>query len=141
MSNLLLIESPGKLRKLAQILGQGWVIKASMGHVRELANDGEDSLGFDLNDDRIDCRYEPRGARGQAVLAELRQAVKQADQVYIATDPDREGETIGWHLQQALKLKNPHRVTNRRIRQSRDRPSPKIRSIINCRRTCARLFR
>ncbi|MCX5964331.1 MAG: type I DNA topoisomerase [Cyanobacteria bacterium] len=115
MSNLLLIESPGKLRKLAQILGQGWVIKASMGHVRELANDGEDSLGFDLNDDRIDCRYEPRGARGQAVLTELRQAVKQADQVYIATDPDREGETIGWHLQQALKLKNPHRVTYREI--------------------------
>jgi DNA topoisomerase I len=111
MANLLLIESPGKLRKLAQILGQGWTIKASMGHVRELANDGEDALGFDLTGDHIDCRYEPRGPRGQKVLSELRQAVKQADQVYIATDPDREGETIGWHLQQALKLKNPHRVT------------------------------
>ena len=111
MKNLLLIESPGKLRKLAQILGRDWTIKASMGHVRELANDGEDSLGFDLTGDRIDCRYEARGTRGAKVLAELRQAVKQADQVYIATDPDREGETIGWHLQQALKLKNPHRVT------------------------------
>ena len=94
MSKLLLIESPGKLRKLAQILGKGWVIKASMGHVRELANDGEDSLGFDLNDDRIDCRYEPRGTRGQAVLAELRQAVKQADQVYIATDPGGLAESL-----------------------------------------------
>jgi DNA topoisomerase I len=110
MANLLLIESPGKLRKLAQILGQGWTIKASMGHVRELANDGEDALGFDLLGEEINCRYEARGARGQKVLSELRQAVKQADQVYIATDPDREGETIGWHLQQALKLKNPHRV-------------------------------
>jgi DNA topoisomerase I len=110
MANLLLIESPGKLRKLAQILGQGWTIKASMGHVRELANDGEDALGFDLLGEEINCRYEARGARGQKVLSELRQAVKQADQVYIATDPDREGETIGWHLQQALKLKNPYRV-------------------------------
>lgn len=111
MTKLLLIESPGKLRKLAQILGRDWVIKASMGHVRELANDGEDALGFDLLGDEIRCRYEARGSRGKKVLAELKQAVKQADQVYIATDPDREGETIGWHLQQALKLKNPHRVT------------------------------
>lgn len=135
MAKLLLIESPGKLRKLAQILGQGWVIKASMGHVRELANDGEDSLGFDLKDDRIDCRYEARGARGQAVLNELKQAVKQADQVYIATDPDREGETIGWHLQQALKLKNPHRVTYREItaesvKAAIDRPSKLDQSLI-----------
>lgn len=110
MVNLLLIESPGKSKKLSQILGPGWTVKASMGHVRELADDGEDSLGFDLLDHRIECRYEPRGAKGKQVLSDLRQAVKQADAVYIATDPDREGETIGWHLQQALRLKNPRRV-------------------------------
>ncbi len=110
MANLLLIESPGKSKKLSQILGAGWMVRASMGHVRELANDGEDALGFDLSGDRIECRYEPRGAKGKKVLADLRQAVKQADLVYIATDPDREGETIGWHLQQELRLKNPHRV-------------------------------
>jgi DNA topoisomerase-1 len=110
MVNLLLIESPGKSKKLSQILGSGWIVKASMGHVIELAEDGEDSLGFDFLDRRIDCRYEPRGARGKQVLSDLRQAVKQADAVYIATDPDREGETIGWHLQQELKLKNPYRV-------------------------------
>lgn len=110
MANLLLIESPGKSKKLSQILGAGWIVKASMGHVRELADDGEDALGFDLHDRRIECRYEPRGAKGKKVLAELRQAVKQADAVYIATDPDREGETIGWHLQQALRLNNPRRV-------------------------------
>ena len=118
MTNLLLIESPGKLKKLSQILGAGWLVRASMGHVRELANDGEDALGFDLQESTIDCRYEPRGARGKTVLADLRQAVKQADQVYIATDPDREGETIGWHLQQALKLKNPHRVVYSEITAS-----------------------
>lgn len=119
MPNLLLIESPGKLKKLGQILGPGWLVKASMGHVRELANDGMDSLGFDLGEtamvgDRssgtIACRYQPRDARSKKVLAELRQAVKKADRVYIATDPDREGETIGWHLQEALRLKNSQRV-------------------------------
>ncbi|MBE9100351.1 type I DNA topoisomerase [Vacuolonema iberomarrocanum] len=110
MPNLLLIESPGKLKKLGQILGSGWIIKASMGHVRELANDGEDALGFDLGGQSIDCRYRPRDARSKKVLSDLRHAVKQADRVYIATDPDREGETIGWHLQQALNLRNPQRV-------------------------------
>jgi DNA topoisomerase-1 len=110
MVNLLLIESPGKLKKLGQILGPGWIVKASMGHIRELANDGEDALGFDLEGTQIHCRYEPRDARAKKVLAELRQAVKQASAVYIATDPDREGETIGWHLQQELRLKNPRRV-------------------------------
>jgi DNA topoisomerase-1 len=110
MPNLLLIESPGKLKKLGQILGPGWIVKASMGHVRELANDGDDALGFDLGETAIACRYHPRDARAQKVLTDLRQAVKQADRIYIATDPDREGETIGWHLQEALHLKNPQRV-------------------------------
>ncbi|MBD1913960.1 MULTISPECIES: type I DNA topoisomerase [unclassified Leptolyngbya] len=109
MANLLLIESPGKSKKLSQILGPGWIVKASMGHIRELANDGEDALGFDLGN-TIDCRYIPRGDRGKKVIADLRQAVKQAEAVYIATDPDREGETIGWHLQQELRIKNPRRV-------------------------------
>lgn len=110
MANLLLIESPGKVKKLGQILGSGWIIKASMGHVRELANDGVDALGFEMEAGRIDCHYQPRDTRSKKVLSELRQAVKSADRVYIATDPDREGETIGWHLQQALHLKNPQRV-------------------------------
>ena len=110
MAKLLLIESPGKLKKLSQILGPGWIVKASMGHIRELTNEGEDSLGFDLSGDRITCKYAPRDARAKKTIATLRQAVKQADTVYIATDPDREGETIGWHLQQALRLKSPQRV-------------------------------
>ncbi|MEO1592165.1 MAG: type I DNA topoisomerase [Cyanobacteria bacterium J06632_22] len=110
MPNLLLIESPGKIKKLGQILGPGWIVKASVGHVRELANDGEDALGFDLTEREILCRYQPRNAKAKKVLADLRQAVKRADAVYLATDPDREGETIGWHLQQALRLKNPRRV-------------------------------
>lgn len=111
MKKLLLIESPGKLKKLSQILGTDWIVKASMGHIRELANDGEDALGFDLNDNRINCRYQPRNTRARSVIQDLRQAVKQATEIYIATDPDREGETIGWHLQQELRLQKPLRIT------------------------------
>ncbi|MGB3299069.1 MAG: type I DNA topoisomerase, partial [Phormidesmis sp.] len=110
MTKLLLIESPGKLKKLSQILGPDWIVKASMGHIRELTNEGEDSLGFEMEGQQIRCQYAPRDERAKKTIAGLRQAVKQADTVYIATDPDREGETIGWHLQQALRLKNPHRV-------------------------------
>lgn len=129
MTKLLLIESPGKLKKLSQILGSDWVVKASMGHVRELANDGESSLGFDLEGDRVLCRYQPRGSRGKQTLAELRRAVEGASEVYLATDPDREGETIAWHLQQALGIRNSLRVTYSEItptavRQAIARPRP-----------------
>ncbi|MEO0707990.1 MAG: type I DNA topoisomerase [Cyanobacteria bacterium J06649_5] len=110
MSKLLLIESPGKIKKLSQILGPSWTVKASMGHIRELTNEGEDSLGFDMDGTEIRCKYAPRDIRAKKTISSLRQAVKQADTVYIATDPDREGETIGWHLQQALRLKKPYRV-------------------------------
>ncbi|WP_017302325.1 toprim domain-containing protein [Nodosilinea nodulosa] len=130
MPNLLLIESPGKVKKLEQILGSGWVIKASMGNVRELANDGDDALGFDLGAGSIDCRYQPRDARSKKVLAELRQAVKAADRVYIATDPDREGETIGWHLQQALNLRNPQRVVYSEITSQAVRAAMQPKTLI-----------
>lgn len=110
MTRLLLIESPGKIKKLSQILGSGWIVKASMGHIRELADDGEDALGFDLHGDRLTCRYTPRSAQAKQILKDLRAVVKTADQVYIATDADREGETIGWHLQEELRLKSAQRI-------------------------------
>ena len=61
-SKLLIVESPGKIKKLGQILGPTWLVKASVGHIRELASDGEDSLGFDLNGHSVHCRFVPRGA-------------------------------------------------------------------------------
>ena len=128
---LLLIESAGKLKKLKSILGSGWNVKATMGHVVELANDGEDSLGFTLDKEhnRADCRYIPRGARGKKILAELRSVVRQAESVILATDPDREGETIAWHLAQQLRLKNPTRVvyteiTEKAVRSAIAHPRP-----------------
>lgn len=109
-TKLLIVESPGKVKKLSQILGSDWLIKASMGHVRELADDGADSLGFDLDEDTVRCRFVARGTRGKETLQTLRSAVKQVKTVVLATDPDREGETIAWHIQQALNLRNPQRV-------------------------------
>lgn len=109
-TNLLIVESPGKVKKLSQILGSDWLVRASMGHVRELANDGINSLGFDLTDCTVQCRFVPRGARGKETIAHLKSAVQQVKTVVLATDDDREGETIAWHLQQALNLKQPQRV-------------------------------
>ena len=101
-SKLLIVESPGKIKKLGQILGPTWLVKASVGHIRELASDGEDSLGFDLNGHTVHCRFVPRGERGAKTIQGLRAAVRQVKTVVLATDPDREGETIAWHLQQAI---------------------------------------
>lgn len=146
---LLLIESAGKLSKLKSILGSGWTVKATMGHIVELANDGEDSLGFtlDLERQRVECNYTPRGARGKRVLAELRAAVKQAETVFLATDPDREGETIAWHLAQQLRLKNPQRVvyseiTEKAVRNAIARPRPIDQNLVaagRCRDTLDKL--
>ncbi|NJK53844.1 MAG: type IA DNA topoisomerase, partial [Leptolyngbyaceae cyanobacterium SU_3_3] len=109
-SKLLIVESPGKIKRLKEILGSGWIVKASMGHVRELANDGVDSLGFELVGQTVRCRYVPRGDRGRETIAQLRAVVNQVQTVILATDEDREGEVISWHLQQALNLKKPQRV-------------------------------
>ncbi len=109
-TKLLIVESPGKVKKLSQILGSDWLVKASMGHIRELANDGEDSLGFDLEANSVRCRFMARQPRGKETIQTLRLALKQVKTVVLATDPDREGETIAWHIQQALNLKNPQRV-------------------------------
>ncbi len=107
---ILIVESPGKTKTLKSILGAGWQVLASMGHIRELAQDGLDNLGFDLIDDQVQCRYVAREARGQEVIARLRAAIRGDQQVYLASDPDREGEAISWHIAQVRGLKNPRRV-------------------------------
>lgn len=118
MSNLLIVESPGKIKKLKSILGVGWEVKASVGHIRQLANDGDGSLGFDMEEHRIACRYVPRDDRAKQTIAGLKTAAQQAKQVFIASDPDREGETIGWHIAQVLDLKKPKRVIYQEITET-----------------------
>ncbi len=102
---LMIIESPGKIEKLSAILGPGWKIAASVGHVRDLPlkQTGVESPDFKP-------KYELT-ERGISVIAKLKNLAKDADAVYLATDPDREGESISWHLQQCLRLSNPFRVT------------------------------
>jgi len=103
--NLMIVESPGKVKKIREILGTGWMVEASVGHVRDLP---ERELGVELPD--FKPMYVPT-QRGKEVLAKLKKAVDRADTVFLATDLDREGEAIAWHLKAALKLQNPQRVT------------------------------
>ncbi len=102
---LMIIESPGKIKKLSSILGSDWKIVASVGHVRDLP---EKQIGVEAPD--FKPHYEMT-ERGVGVIAKMKPLVKDAEAVYLATDPDREGESISWHLQQCLKLTNPLRVT------------------------------
>jgi DNA topoisomerase-1 len=115
MAKLLIVESPGKLKTLRSILGAGWNVQPSVGHITELAHDGDDALGFELGDNQVICRYIARGDRGREVIQKLKAAAKNADEVYLATDPDREGEAIAWHVAQQLKLSNPKRVVYTQI--------------------------
>jgi DNA topoisomerase I len=107
---LLVVESPGKVKKLSQILGSEWIVRASCGHIRELSDQGEYSLGFTMDGRNIRCNYVPRDQRAKETIQQLKAVTKQVDEVVLATDPDREGETIAWHLQEVLGLKEPKRV-------------------------------
>lgn len=96
---LLIVESPAKVKTIKKYLGEDFDIKASNGHVRDLP---KSQMGIDVEND-----YEPKyiTIRGKGdLLADLRKSVKKADKIYLATDPDREGEAISWHLSKALKL-------------------------------------
>jgi DNA topoisomerase-1 len=109
---LLIVESPGKIRKIQEFLGPEWKVAASVGHVRDMP---VKKMGVAAPDFKPE--YEPT-ERGADVLKRLAALVKTADAVYLATDPDREGEAIAWHLADALKLKNPQRITYTEITRS-----------------------
>lgn len=98
MATLVIVESPNKTKKLSAVLGGQFRVVASVGHVRDLP---EKEIGVAAPDYRPG--YVPT-KKGKEVLARLREEVKKADNVILATDPDREGEAIAWHLREALKL-------------------------------------
>ena len=101
----IIVESPAKIRTIQRYVGPGFTIHASLGHVRDLPQTG---LGVDV-EQGFAPQYEiiPRARK---VIAQLKKALKDADEVYLATDPDREGEAIAWHLAQALGLRSPRRM-------------------------------
>jgi DNA topoisomerase-1 len=96
--HLVIVESPAKAKTINKYLGDDYVVKASMGHVRDLPSKG---MGVDLK--TFVPEYEILASRGK-VMGELRKLAKQSDRVYLATDLDREGEAIAWHLKEALEL-------------------------------------
>jgi DNA topoisomerase-1 len=99
MYRLLLVESPAKQKRIAAILGQGWRVEATRGHVRDLP---QDSLGIEVNDDfRPQYEVLPRQAN---TVKRLLKAIREAESVFVATDLDREGEAIAWHVLQMADL-------------------------------------
>ena len=98
-SNLVIVESPSKAKTIGKYLGPEYTVKASMGHLRDLP---KSTMGVDLKHD-FDPEYIPVPGK-ENIIEELRKAARSADTVYLATDPDREGEAISWHLKELLEL-------------------------------------
>ena len=112
---LVIVESPAKVKTIKKFLGKNYEVVASNGHVRDLP---KSQMGIDFDND-FEPKYITIRGKGE-ILAKLRKEVKKADKVYLATDPDREGEAISWHLSQALKLdqKDVQRITFNEITQT-----------------------
>lgn len=100
--NLVIVESPSKSKTIEKYLGSDYEVTSSKGHIRDLATSGKGGLGIDMENN-----YEPKyviNKDKKEVVKELKKCVKDADYVYLATDPDREGEAISWHLAQVLDI-------------------------------------
>ena len=112
--NLVIVESPSKAKTIGRYLGPNYEVKASMGHLRDLP---KSTMGVDL-DGSFEPQYQPLAGK-EEIIADLRKAAKRAGTVYLATDPDREGEAISWHLKELLGLteEDAHRVTFNEITQ------------------------
>ncbi len=139
--DLIIVESPTKAKTLQKFLGPDYKILSSYGHVRDLP---KGSFGVDLEHD-----FKPKytvTAKGKTTVKELKGEVKKADHIYLATDPDREGEAISWHLVEALKLDKPetekvegpeyerivfHEITKGAINDALQHPRPLDENLVN----------
>ena len=113
--NLIIVESPAKSKTIKKFLGKNYEVVASNGHVRDMP---KSQMGVDFEND-FEPKYITIRGKGE-ILAGLRKEVKKADKIYLATDPDREGEAISWHLMKALKLegKKVYRISFNEITKS-----------------------
>src|ERR1700722_5250527 len=107
VKSLVIVESPAKAKTISKILGKDYTVKASVGHVRDLP---VKKLGVNVRKN-FEPEYEILADK-EPIVAELRAAAAEADKVYLAPDPDREGEAIAWHLSEVLDLpaKKIHRI-------------------------------
>ena len=124
--NLVIVESPAKAKTIGKYLGSSFKVTSSMGHLRDLP---KSTLGVDV-DDGFKPDYQPVKAR-DSTIKELKAAVKSCTNIYLATDPDREGEAISWHLKELLKLPDDrafrvtfNEITQKVVRASIDNPRP-----------------
>jgi len=120
MNNLVIVESPSKAKTIGMYLGRGYTVKASMGHLRDLP---KSTMGVDL-ERGFTPKYIPVAGKTD-LIKELKKAAAEADTVYLATDPDREGEAISWHLKELLELPDEktcrvtfNEITQRVVRES-----------------------
>lgn len=126
---LIIVESPTKAKTIGQYLGRDYTVKASMGHVRDLP---KSELG--VNTETFEPKYVSSG-RPQ-VMKDLRSAAASADHILLATDPDREGEAIAWHIAELLKIKQPqrlefHEITRPAIQHALETPQPLNRALFD----------
>src|SRR5512145_1232073 len=107
INNLVIVESPAKAKTIEKFLGKDFMVKSSMGHIRDLSKEG---LGIDINNKFKPTYIVP--ADKKKIVADLKDSVKNAKTVWLASDEDREGEAIAWHLCEELKLdqKNTRRI-------------------------------
>ena len=102
--NLVIVESPAKSKTIEKYLGSDYKVLSSKGHIRDLATSGKFGLGVDIEDGFKPSYITIKGK--QKDINALKKEAKNADKVYLATDPDREGEAISWHLKDALELED-----------------------------------
>lgn len=141
---LVIVESPAKAKTIEKYLGKGYVVKASVGHIRDLPKSNKDAVD-------IDGGFVPRYnvvKEKQHVIDVLEETAKKADEVILATDPDREGEAIAWHLAETIGLKKPkrivfHEITEHAVQEALAHPrtiDQNLRKAQEARRVLDRLF-
>ena len=104
MKNLVIVESPSKSKTIEKYLGKDYKVVSSKGHIRDLATKGKYGLGVDLENNFAPTYEIIKGKK--KMVSDLKKEVKAADKIYLATDPDREGEAISWHLKDELNIKD-----------------------------------
>ena len=132
-TNLVIVESPSKAKTIAKYLGPNYQVKASMGHLRDLQ---KSTMSVDIEHD-FEPQYYPIPGK-EAIISELRAAAKNSEHVYLATDPDREGEAISWHLKYLLDIPDEqtqrvtfHEITKDVVRKAIAQPRPIDQNLVD----------
>src|SRR3990167_10756766 len=123
--NLVIVESPTKSKTISKFLGGGFSVRASVGHIRDLPKSNKKAIDikggfiphYEIDKDKMD------------ILEDLKNITQKSDEIYLATDPDREGEAIAWHVSEVLGLKNAkrivfHEITKSAIKEAVGHPRP-----------------